>query len=288
MAIITISRGCFSHGKEVAEKTAEILGYKILSRETLIEEANQRYNVPEKELIQSIHDAPSVLERFTRGKEKYLSYIQAVLLEHAKDDNIVYHGHGSHILLPDISHVLNIRIIADLADRIDFMREKHNISEKEAISYINEEDNTRARWAHYLYKVDLTNPHSYAMTIRIKRMKVTDAAETICHAARRKTFVATPDSRKAIGDLALSSRVKAAIENYCKPDLKVSVNATSGIVYIKAETQNVRKSGYTSFKTEEYLREKTKKEITDEIGTAINGIPGIENVLYDIEPPSYT
>ncbi|MFW5958231.1 MAG: cytidylate kinase family protein, partial [Desulfosalsimonas sp.] len=66
MTIITISRGCFSHGKEVAEKTAEILNYEVLSRETIIEEANHLYNVPEKELIQSIHDAPSVLERFTR------------------------------------------------------------------------------------------------------------------------------------------------------------------------------------------------------------------------------
>ncbi|MBS0013383.1 MAG: cytidylate kinase family protein, partial [Desulfobacterales bacterium] len=188
----------------------------------------------------------------------------------------------------DISHVLNIRIIADLSDRIAFMRQKHNISEKESISYITEEDSTRARWAHYLYKVDLTDPHSYDMTIRVKRMNIEDAAETICHAARRETFAATPDSKKAIADLALSSRVKAAIENYCKPDLKVSVNATSGIVYIKAETHNVRKTGYTSFKTEEYLREKTKKEITDEIGAAINGIPGIENVLYDVEPPAYT
>jgi hypothetical protein len=35
MAIVTISRGCFSHGKEIAEKTAQQLGYDIISREIL-------------------------------------------------------------------------------------------------------------------------------------------------------------------------------------------------------------------------------------------------------------
>jgi hypothetical protein len=39
MAIVTISRGCFSHGKEIAEKTAKQLCYKVISREILFEAA---------------------------------------------------------------------------------------------------------------------------------------------------------------------------------------------------------------------------------------------------------
>jgi hypothetical protein len=35
MAIITISRGCFSHGQEIAEKVARRLEYECLSREVL-------------------------------------------------------------------------------------------------------------------------------------------------------------------------------------------------------------------------------------------------------------
>ncbi|MCF8095293.1 MAG: cytidylate kinase-like family protein [Desulfobacteraceae bacterium] len=288
MTIITISRGCFSHGKEVAEKTADILNYKVLSRETLIEEANQLYNVPEKELIQSIHDAPSVLERFTRGREKYLSYIQAVLLEHAKNENLVYHGHGSHLLLPNISHVLNIRIIADMSDRIAFMRQNRNISEKEAVRHITTEDATRSRWAHYLYKTDITDPHLYDMTVNIKRMNIDEAAENICHAAQKKTFQPTPESRQSVKDLALSTRVKAAIENFCRPDLKVGVNARGGIVRISAEPQTIRKTGYTNPKTDDYVKEKMKQEIADEISGAITGIPDIKNIVYEIAPPSYS
>jgi len=288
MPIITISRGCFSHGKEVAEKVAETLDYKLLSRETLIEEANQIYQVPEKDLIKSIHDAPSVLDRFTHGREKYLSYIQAILLAHAKNDNLVYHGHGSHLLLPNISHVFNARIIADMADRIKFMQESHNITEKEAIRHITAEDAHRSRWAHYLYKIDITDPFLYDIILNIKNLNIEEAAQIICHAARMEAFQSTAESRQAVIDLALSTRVKASIEYACKPDLKTTVTAKNGNVYIHAETTSIRKTGYASRKTETYVKETMKQEIADEIAGAIAEIPDIKNVVYEIVPPSYT
>ncbi|MBS3757836.1 MAG: cytidylate kinase-like family protein [Desulfobacterales bacterium] len=288
MSIITISRGCFSHGKEVAEKLGSMLGYKVLSRETLIEEANQVYHVPEKDLIKSIHDAPSVLERLTRGREQYLSYIQAMLLQHAKNDNLIYHGHGSHFLLPNISHVLNVRIIADMADRIAFMQQTQSISEKEAMRHITSEDANRARWAHYLYKIDITDPHFYDMIININKINIEDASQMICHAAQRDSFRVTPESSQAVTDLAVGSRVKAAIENTCKRDLKVTVTASKGNVHIRAETQSIRKTGYTNPKTAEYVKDTMKQEIADEIAGAIAGIPDIKSVVYEVVPPSYS
>ena len=46
MSIITISRGSFSKGKEVAEKLAEKLNYECISRDILIE-ASEHFNIPE-------------------------------------------------------------------------------------------------------------------------------------------------------------------------------------------------------------------------------------------------
>jgi len=91
MAIITVSRGSYSKGKEVAEKVAERLGYECVSREILLE-ASEHFNIPEIKLVRALHDAPSVFERFTYGKEKYLAFLEAALLNHLRRDNIVYHG----------------------------------------------------------------------------------------------------------------------------------------------------------------------------------------------------
>jgi cytidylate kinase len=288
MSIITLSRGCFSHGKEVAEKVGSLLGYAVLSRETLIEKAHQRYHIPEKSLIQSVYNAPGVLERITRGRERYLSYIQAILLEHAREDNLVYHGNASHVLLPNIAHVLNVRIIADMKDRIEFMRQNQKITTKEATNHIMAEDANRARWAHYLYKIDITDPQLYDMIINIKSMKIGEASRMIFHATEMETYKSTPESRQAVIDLALSARIQAAIEKTGKPNLKISVTANNGNVRIRAEAQSIRKTGYTHPKTETYIKETIKQEIADEISAAISDIPDINNVVYEVVPPSYS
>ena len=58
MAIITISRGSYSRGEEVAQKVAQKLGYECISRDILLE-ASKEFNIPEIKLVRAIHDAPS-------------------------------------------------------------------------------------------------------------------------------------------------------------------------------------------------------------------------------------
>jgi hypothetical protein len=69
MAIVTISRGSYSKGQEVAEKLARRLGYECISREVILE-ASREFNVSEVKLVRAIHDAPSILDRVGYGKEK--------------------------------------------------------------------------------------------------------------------------------------------------------------------------------------------------------------------------
>ncbi|MEJ2069038.1 MAG: cytidylate kinase-like family protein [Syntrophobacterales bacterium] len=134
-----MSRGSYSRGKEVAEKLALALGYKCLSRDILLE-ASERYNIPEIKLIRAIHDAPSILERFTYNKEQYVAYIRAALLWHAQKDNLVYHGLAGHFLLQGIPHVLKVRILAGLEDRVQEEMKRENISADEARRILQKDD----------------------------------------------------------------------------------------------------------------------------------------------------
>ena len=60
LAIITISRGSYSKGKEVAEKVSQRLGYDCVSRDVIVE-ASEQFNIPEIKLVRALHDSPSVL-----------------------------------------------------------------------------------------------------------------------------------------------------------------------------------------------------------------------------------
>ena len=81
MSIVTISRGSYSRGKEVAEKLARALNYECISREIILE-ASEHFNIPELKLVRAIHDAPTILDRFTSGKERFVAFFRAALLTH--------------------------------------------------------------------------------------------------------------------------------------------------------------------------------------------------------------
>ena len=123
MAIITISRGSYSRGKEVAEKVAERLGYQCIAREVILE-ASKEFNIPEFSLVKAVHDAPSIFDRFSYGKEKFIAYFQTALLKRLRSDNVVYHGLAGHFYVKDVPHVLKVRIIADVQDRIKLVMDQ--------------------------------------------------------------------------------------------------------------------------------------------------------------------
>ncbi len=230
MAIITISRGSYSKGKEVAEKVAAKLGYQCFAREVVLE-ASKEFNIPEIKLVRAIHDAPSILDKFSYGKEKFIAYFQSALLKCLRRDNVVYHGLAGHFFLRGISHVLKIRIISDMEDRVQLEMERKNISREDAQTILKRDDAERRKWSEHLYGIDTADPILYDLVVHIGKVSVDDAVDIICHAAGRDSFKTTFESQKAMEDLVLASDVRTTLLDL-KPD--VQVFARDGIVTLGA------------------------------------------------------
>src|SRR4030042_3021297 len=221
MSCITISRGSYSYGKEIAEKVAARLNYECVERDALLD-ASETFNIPEIKLVEAIRNAPSILGRFTYGKERYISYIQAALLNKMQKDNIVYHGFAGHFFLRNISHVLKVRIIADLEDRIaNKMKLEGNLSREEPQRLIKKIDEERIKWSQHLYGIDTRDSSLYDLVIHIKPITVEDAVDIICNTARLEHFQTTPESQTAMHDLVTAASVKAALVQTV-PDVNVS------------------------------------------------------------------
>jgi cytidylate kinase len=207
MAIVTISRGSYYRGKEVAEKLAQKLGYQCISREILLE-ASEEYNIPEIKLIRAIQDAPSILERFTRQKEKYIAFIRAALLKHVQKDNVVYHGLFGHFFLQDIPHVLKVRIVGNLEARVADEVKREGISADKAREIILRDDGERRKWALYLYGADFWDATLYDLVIHLKTITVDDAVSLICHVLELPGFQTTAQSQEAIDSLVEAARME--------------------------------------------------------------------------------
>jgi len=239
MAVITISRGSYSKGKEVAEGVAATLDYECVSRDILLE-ASDRFNIPEIKLLQAIHDAPSILDRVGHGQVAYITYIQSALLERVKEGNVVYHGLAGHILLKGIEKVMKVRILANPDLRIAVVMEREQVGEKEARRRIAKIDEERTKWTRRLYGVDPWDPTLYDLVICIDKIKVEGATRLICEAASQEAFSLTDRDRQKLSDMALSCKLKSELLDI---DHNVTVTAEYGnvLVFTKADDRKARK-----------------------------------------------
>ena len=238
MTVVTISRGSYSMGKQVAERTAERLGYECVSREVLLE-ASDQFNIPEIKLVKALKDTPSILERFTHGRSRYVAYIQSALTKHVEKDDVVYHGFAGHLLLKNVSHVMKVLIMADLDRRIDILMNREGVGKREALSWISKIDNDRRRWSKRLYGADPWDPALYDMVIKVHTFDLDDAVDMICQSTSLKHFKATPESKRRMEDLALACKVKAdLIRTY--PDVFVASDYGNILIYSNASERNAR------------------------------------------------
>jgi cytidylate kinase len=263
MSIITISRASYSRGKEVAEKVALRLGYVCVSRDILLE-ASEAFNTSELELEHAVHDAPSLLDRFSSDKERYIAYVKAALLKLFREDNVVYHGPAGHFFVQGVGHALKVRITADMADRVRLAMMDKNVAERDALRLLRKDDEQRRRWSLWLCGHDTFDPYLYDLVLHVKRLTTDDAADIICGTAASDRFRMSPDSQQQIFDLALAAEVRAALMEKV-PD--VDVRADRGDVQVHAKANLI---------AEEDLRAELTERVIE--------VSGVQRVAVSLDP----
>jgi cytidylate kinase len=210
MSIITISRGLYSSGQALAERVAEMLGYRSMSRELLLEAAT-RYEIPEAKLTQLMETSPEVTPLQPELLRLYKVVMQAAMCEVVQGGKIVYHGHGGQEFLPGIQHVLKVRLLAPLAYRVARVREQRQMDQASAYLYIARVDDIRARRVQEFFGVDWQDPRRYDVLLNLARISLEEACQQVAEWAKRPQFQPTPASEQALQDLTIKARVEAAL-----------------------------------------------------------------------------
>jgi hypothetical protein len=149
-----------------------------------------------------------------------------------QNDNVVYHGLAGHYFLKGIPHVIKVRILADLEDRVVEEMRREKISADDARYILKKDDDERRRWGMQIFGIDTWDPMLYDMVLHIKTLRVGDAVDLISHAAKLPHFQATPESQKLLDDLALAAGVEAALVEEI-PSAKVEAKDGEVFVSIK-------------------------------------------------------
>jgi cytidylate kinase len=223
VAIITVSRGTFSGGRAVAEGVAARLRYPCVSLETL--DAEPEDGRAEERAKRRKDDPSGLLIRLNRGR--------AALIRSARDGNFVYHGFAGHLLLPGVSHVLRVRIIAGMEYRIQAAMAELGFKRERAVAMIKDMDEESMKRALALYGVRWNDPSLYDVVMNLDQIGEESAILMVLRFAELPEFRPTGESRRAFEDLTISSRVWAALamdERTRRADVRVACE--DGIVTI--------------------------------------------------------
>lgn len=265
MAIVTISHAAFTGGSAIADKVAASLGYRCINREVLIE-ASQRYGIPEAKFTEVLETEGHWWERWLESVRLYRITLQAAMCEVAQSGNMVYHGRAGQELFPGIGHVLKVLTVASLDFRIDQVKQRQGMDTERARQYVKDLDRVRSRRLRSLFNVDWLDPQGYDLVINTSRISVDTAAELIAAATKKSDFQSSPASEKAFRDLTITARVQAA--------LVTSPKTRNIVLNVRSDEGRVTISGILA-----------DAELEKEIVRVAKAVPGVTDVVTDIEPP---
>jgi cytidylate kinase len=204
MAVITISRQFGAGGKTLGKLVSQKLGYACIDDEIINKVAEMAkvsddwvYSIEQEaggKLMNFISRLVSkgFIERILDEKkgyideEVYIETLKHVMQKFAEQDNCVLIGRGGQYFLKDFKNAIHIDMIADMKDRIKFMKENYNLSPVQAKNTVNVHDKRRQNLFMKIGKQDYENPTLYTLVLNMSKLDMNEAVEIVCALARSK------------------------------------------------------------------------------------------------------
>jgi cytidylate kinase len=228
MPIVSISQGSYSGSKQLADALSKRLGFKVVRLEDAVAAA-KRYGISEEEMYRGLDMPANFFERFTQRKERYILAMQATLGGLFADGNGIYCGLVGQFIFHGLCGVFKVRLVAPLDFRINATIASLRLSHEEAVRYIRDADERRAKWGRQMFNADLNDPDLYDLVVNLEHMNIETAADMITGIIKRKEF--PEDCYRQFQSFALEKRVRAALRfNSPYESDSVQIQAADGVV----------------------------------------------------------
>jgi cytidylate kinase len=197
---VTISRMAGCGAVYVAEKLANHL-------DKVMPAAGVKWTVFDRQLMQKVledHKLPTSLAKVLSEDrtsfiqdtladifevhptaDKMAKLISETIMQLASVGNVIVVGRGANIVTARMPHVLHVRLVAPLEDRIERVCHEYNKTPEEARRYCLEEDPARTRYIKTYFKTDINDPVHYHLVINTSRISYDDAVKLITEALKQ-------------------------------------------------------------------------------------------------------
>jgi cytidylate kinase len=117
--------------------------------------------------------------------DKMVKLISETILQLAEVGNVIIVGRGANIITAKTPHVLHVRLVASLEDRIERVCREYHKTPEEARRYCLEEDPARTRYIRTYFKTDINDPLHYHLIINTSKLGYDQVAQMIGEALLR-------------------------------------------------------------------------------------------------------
>jgi cytidylate kinase len=198
MAVLTISRQFGAGGITLGKMIADKLGYTFADTE-IIQEIAKEANVSPQWVESFEKEAGSKLSRVIssmvsqkwidrvlkdeRGyldEQIYLDYLVLIIAKMADEDDVVIIGRGSQYILNDHPDAFHILLVDEFENRVKFLVDRYQFSEKKATHIVTNEDKRRLNLYRKIGKKDYDNPGLYHLVLNMNRLDLPMAERLVC------------------------------------------------------------------------------------------------------------
>jgi cytidylate kinase len=147
------------------------------------------------------------------SKARMSRYTSEEILELAVKGNVLIRGWGATYLLRNVPHVVCVRICAPMADRERVLMQRLGITDRAtARREIERNDAAHNGTMQRLFGIDWTDPALYALVLNTARVPIADCVEHIARMVESPAFQETAQSRTALSDQLILSKVHSALD----------------------------------------------------------------------------
>ena len=127
---------------------------------------------------------------------------------------------------------MNVRITANLEDRLSPLMRQKELKRKQAMRELKREDRRGFGWSRHYYGVDSTDDDLYDLVLHMSIMSVDEASDAICETVTAPGYKTTLESQQAVEALALAAEIKAALDDDY-PDCEVVADRKAVEIYAR-------------------------------------------------------
>jgi cytidylate kinase len=208
---VSVSREEGSWGGDVARDLATRLGYRLLDKKALLEEA-EAYGGIRDGMPELMEKQPGLLERLDQDRRRYNLMLRTVVYDVALRDNVVFLGRGTGMLLREVDHAISALLTCPRPTRVARIMERGAggrpgpMSKEQAEEIVRRADRDRANYHRYLFQVDWLDPAAHTVIMNTAVIEVPAAVDVLVHMIESGAYHPTPTSSAKLEQLARRSK----------------------------------------------------------------------------------